>query len=62
MKKNNQILLDRLLQISKGKQLSVGMARRQLNPPKSLNYSKMKREAEKIDSENQKLLNRILQQ
>jgi hypothetical protein len=62
IKKNNQYLLDKLMEISKGKQ--SGTNQKNLKVPrgasKSLNYVSKKKEAERIDRENQKILSRIL--
>lgn len=65
IKKNNQLLLDRLLDISKGKFASPGMKHRlpkTRKGPKSLNQVKKKKELERIDQENMKLMNRIVNQ
>ena len=55
-------MLDKLLEISKGKQSCTNQ--KNLKVPraasKSLNYVSKKREAERIDRENQKILNRII--
>lgn len=65
IKKNNQLLLDRLLDISKGKWASPGMKHKQPKKrmgPKSLNHVTKKRELERIDNENMKLMHRIVNQ
>ena len=49
------------MKISQGKYQSQTKIRQKLQP-KSLNYLKMKKEAEKIDNDNQKMLQRILTQ
>lgn len=67
IRKSNQVLLDKLLEISKGKWSSVG--RKGVNVPaakkvgpKSLNYLNKKRELQRIDQENIKMMNRIVNQ
>ena len=64
--RNNQLLLDKLLEISKGKFAAPGMNHKQPKKkrkgPKSLNYVTKKREMERIDQENMKLMNRIVNQ
>ena len=65
IKKNNQLLLDKLLDISKGKFSAPGMKAKQpkrKTGPKSLNYVTKKKELERIDRENMKLMNRIVNQ
>ena len=65
IKKNNQLLLDKLLDISKGKYAAPGMKakiRKKRIGPKSLNYVTKKKELERIDQENMKLMNRIVNQ
>lgn len=61
------MLLTRLMEISKGKWSSVGTKGR--NPPntkkkgpKSMNYLNKKKELQRIDRENMKMMNRIIQQ
>lgn len=58
------MLLDRLLDISKGKWATPGMKARvpRRVGPKSLNYVTKKKELERIDNENIKLMNRIVNQ
>lgn len=59
------MLLDKLLDISKGKWAAPGMKAKQTKKrigPKSLNYVTKKREMERIDHENLKLMNRIVNQ
>lgn len=62
IKRNNQKLLGKLLEISKGKQSQTAQKNMKLprGASKSLNYVSKKREAERIDRENQKILGRIL--
>jgi hypothetical protein len=65
IKRNNQLLLDKLLDISKGKFAAPGMQHKlpsKRGGPKSLNYVAKKRELERIDNENMKLMNRIVTQ
>lgn len=65
IRRNNQLLLDRLLDISKGKWAAPGMKAKVVRKrmgPKSLNYVTKKRELERIDNENLKLMNRIVNQ
>ena len=73
IRRHNQILLDKLVDISKGRQYyylalywrrpnhSVGAPKKREHP-KSLNYYSKKREAERIDLENQKIMQRIVKQ
>lgn len=62
IKRNNQLLLGKLLEISRGKASATNQ--KNLKVPrgasKSLNYLSKKREAERIDRENAKILDRIL--
>lgn len=67
IRKSNQILLDKLLDISKGKWSTVG--HNGVNPPttkkvapKSLNHVAKKKELQRIDEENIKMMNRIVNQ
>lgn len=62
IKKNNQFLLDKLLDISKGKQSTTNQKNLKIprGASKSLNYVFKKKEAQRIDRENQKILNRII--
>ncbi|CDW76589.1 UNKNOWN [Stylonychia lemnae] len=64
IKRSNQILLEKLLDISKGKRCEVKQENLQLTLPqqKSLNYQVKKKEAERIDTENQKIMERIVNQ
>lgn len=65
IRKNNQLLLDRLLDISKGRWAAPGMKAKQRKRrvgPKSLNYVTKRRELERIDNENMKLMKRIVNQ
>ena len=65
IRRNNQLLLDRLLDISKGKWAAPGMRAKKMPKrvgPKSLNYVTKKKELERIDNENYKLMNRIVNQ
>ena len=77
IKKNNQVLLERLLDISKGKNVKLIDNRfilfikcqvkqeniaATLQAPRSLNYILKRREAERIDRENQKIMERIIKQ
>ena len=55
IKRNNQHLLDKLLDISKGKNSTVNQKNLKVHDratSKSLNYVSKKREAERIDREN----------
>lgn len=66
IKRTNQVLLERLLDISKGKNVSVGR-HNELSPsivsgPRSLNYLNKRKEADRIDRENQKIMDRIIKQ
>ena len=65
IRRNNQLLLDRLLDISKGKWAAPGMnakkPKRRMGP-KSLNYVTKRKELARIDEENSKLMKRILNQ
>ena len=62
IKRRNQHLLNKLLDISTGKQSKVNQ--KNLKVPRgasrSLNYVSKKREAERIDRENQKIMQRII--
>lgn len=62
IKDENEKILRELQDISRGKKLSVG--HHQVHPavsrPKTLHYDKVKREAEKIDADNTKILGAIL--
>jgi hypothetical protein len=61
IKKSNQLLLDKLVEISKGKWSSVvSHVGSPITGQKSLNYHKKKKEAERIDNENQRLMQRII--
>lgn len=66
IKRNNQLLLDKLLDISKGKFAAPGMKhvqpKKKRAGPKSLNFVTKKKELERIDTENMKLMNRIVNQ
>lgn len=67
IRRNNQLLLDRLLEISKGKWAAPGIKARVKKPkrrvgPKSLNYVTKRKELARIDEENSKLMKRILNQ
>lgn len=65
IRRNNQLLLDRLLDISKGKWAAPGMRARKVKRragPKSLNYVTKRKELARIDEENSKLMKRILNQ
>jgi hypothetical protein len=55
-------LLEKLLDISKGKRSDVKQENFRLEKPpsKSLNYQLKKKEAERIDSENHKIMERIV--
>ena len=66
IKRTNQVLLERLLDISKGKNVSVGR-HNEISPgvataPRSLNYLNKRKEADRIDRENQKIMERIIKQ
>jgi len=56
IKRTNQVLLERLLDISKGKTVSVGRhdtpAVTETSGPRSLNYLNKRKEADRIDREN----------
>ena len=58
IKRNNQHLLDKLLLISKGKNSTTNQKNLKVErgASKSLNYITKKREAERIDRENQKIM------
>ena len=62
IRKNNAHLLDKLLYISKGKNCLVKQQNIKIEKPpsKSLNYISKKKEAERIDRENQKIMQRII--
>ena len=62
IKRNNQHLLDKLMEISKGKNSVVNQKNIKIPRAcsKSLNYASKKKEAERIDRENQKILTRII--
>lgn len=62
IKRNNQHLLDKLLLISKGKNSATNQKNLKVErgASKSLNYITKKREAERIDRENQKIMQRII--
>lgn len=66
IKRTNQVLLERLLDISKGKNVSVGrhneVSPSQVTAPRSLNYINKRKEADRIDRENQKIMERIIKQ
>jgi hypothetical protein len=65
IRRNNQLLLDRLLDISKGRWAAPGMKAKKLKRktgPKSLNYVTKRKELARIDEENSKLMKRILNQ
>jgi Hemingway/CFA97 len=66
IKRTNQVLLERLLDISKGKNVSVGrhneLSPSQTTGPRSLNYINKRKEADRIDRENQKIMERIIKQ
>jgi hypothetical protein len=66
IKRTNQVLLERLLDISKGKNVSVGrhneVSPSQVSAPRSLNYINKRKEADRIDRENQKIMERIIKQ
>jgi hypothetical protein len=55
IKRTNQVLLERLLDISKGKNVSVGRHNEvnpvQMSAPRSLNYINKRKEADRIDRE-----------
>lgn len=55
-------MLDKLLVISKGKNCSTNQKNLKVEraPSKSLNYVSKKKEAERIDRENQKIMQRII--
>jgi hypothetical protein len=58
----NEKILKELEDISKGKKLNVGhhLVHPNASKPKTLNFDKFKREADKIDKDNSKLLEAIL--
>jgi hypothetical protein len=63
IKRNNQHLLDKLIVISAGKKCPFtqkNFLRPDYLQSKSLNYVVKKREAERIDYENQKIMMRII--
>ena len=62
IKRNNQHLLDKLLEISNGKRCPVNQKNIKVEKgaSKSLNYTSKKREAERIDRENKRILDRII--
>ena len=64
IKKSNDILLGKLFEISRGKHSLIGGL--QNNSPsfslKSLNYVQKSKEFERIDNENEKIMERILSQ
>lgn len=61
IKTQNEKILQRLHEISNGKDLAVGKAKVVFdNSPKTLHMPKAKREAKKIDEENNKILAAIL--
>ena len=62
IRKNNAHLLDKLLEISKGKHCKVSQQNCKVKtaPSRSLNYVNKKKEADRIDRENQKIMDRII--
>ena len=71
IKRRNQILLEKLLDISKGKRVRSLVHSWQCDvkqehllqgqvQARSLNYQQKKKEAERIDAENQKIMERIV--
>lgn len=64
IKRSNQVLLERLMDISKGKGCAVKQENlaQTLQAPRSLNYILKRREAERIDKENDKIMRRIIRQ
>ena len=61
IRRENEALLSKLLEIAEGRQLSVGKHTvRQPKGPRSLNYGVKKAQAERIDQENEQLMVKIL--